>query len=124
MFEFTVLTSTSLTLLVVSLIVLLYLLIVKSKEVDRLRQILHGTIKMMATTHVCIHEFGYLKSYPKGKPIPSECMGCSDIFECLEYRKEKPKTTKKTSTRKKKRKTTSSTKAKTKTKRTTRKKRR
>jgi len=65
-------------------------------EIDRLKQILQSTIKRVAlSTHVCIYHFGYLNSYPKGKPIPSECMGCSDIFECFEYREDKPKKTKK-----------------------------
>jgi len=96
MFEFNVLVLTSLTLIIVSLIVLLFLVFLKSKEIDRLKQILGGTIKkVVLPTHVCLYQFGYLSSYPKGKPIPSECMGCSDIFECLAYREKKRKTTKK-----------------------------
>ena len=106
MFEFTVLTLTCLTLLVVSLIVLLFLVFLKSKKVDRLKQILQGTIKKVASTNVCLHHFGFLNSYPKGKPIPSECMGCSDIFECLSYREKKPKTTKKKPRKRKTRKVT------------------
>ena len=96
MFEFNVLFLTSLILIIISLIVLLFLVFLKSREIDRLKQILGGTIKkVVLPNHVCLYQFGYLSAYPKGKPIPSECMGCSDVFECLEYREKKPKTTKK-----------------------------
>ncbi len=30
----------------------------------------------------CLHDFGYLKSLPKGKPIPDECLSCRKIVEC------------------------------------------
>ncbi|MBX5326431.1 MAG: hypothetical protein ACQXXH_00780 [Candidatus Bathyarchaeia archaeon] len=32
---------------------------------------------------VCLHEFGYLKSRPKGKPIPDECLTCPKMIQCL-----------------------------------------
>ena len=108
-------TLTALTLLVIALIVLLFLVFLKSREMDRLKQILGGTIKNVAalgSTHVCLYKFGYLRSYPKGKPIPSECMGCSDIFECLAHRKKKPKTTKKKTRKRKTKKVTKATKKK------------
>ena len=60
---------------------------------------MEGTIRKVSAlgpAHVCLYEFGYLRSYPKGKPIPSACMGCSDIFECLAHREKKTKTKKKT----------------------------
>lgn len=31
----------------------------------------------------CIHQFGYLRTIPKNKPIPDECFGCTKIVECL-----------------------------------------
>lgn len=31
----------------------------------------------------CIHQFGYLRTLPKNKPIPQECFGCTKIVECL-----------------------------------------
>jgi hypothetical protein len=31
----------------------------------------------------CIHQFGYLRTLPKNKPIPDECFGCTKIVECL-----------------------------------------
>ena len=110
MFEFNVLFLTSLILIIISLIVLLLLVLLKSREIDRLKQILGGTIKkLVLPTHVCLFEFGYLRSYPKGKPIPSECMGCSDVFECLAYREKKRKTTKKKPRKRKPKKATKTT---------------
>lgn len=91
MFEFNVLILTSLTLFIVSLSILFYLVATKSKQLDRLKQVLHGRIKKIrAPHHVCSHHFGYLASYPRDRPIPDECMGCSEIFECFEYKKPKP----------------------------------
>jgi len=90
MFEFNVLVLTAVTLLIVVVIVLFRSVLRKTKEVNRLSQILHGTIKKgVLTDHVCVFYFGYLRSVPKGKPIPSECMGCPDIFECLAYKEER-----------------------------------
>lgn len=89
MFEFNILVLTSVTLLIIVVIVLFRSVLLKTKEVNRLTQILHGTIKkVVSTDHVCAFYFGYLRSVPKGKPIPSECMGCPDIFECLAYKEE------------------------------------
>jgi len=31
----------------------------------------------------CLHEFGYLKNRPKGKPIPDECLTCPKMIQCL-----------------------------------------
>jgi uncharacterized Zn finger protein len=33
--------------------------------------------------HVCSHTFGYLSALPKNASIPSECLGCPQIIECL-----------------------------------------
>ena len=30
----------------------------------------------------CKHDFGYLKSLPRGVPIPDECLSCRQIVEC------------------------------------------
>ena len=141
MLELNALILTILTLFVISLFILFYLYVTKSKELDRLKQILQATIKRITPSHhVCSHHLGYLHSYPSNKPIPNECLNCSDVFDCVD-KKRKPKplkkkskdrgltkqktvkarkqeTTKKVSRRIKK-KTTSSTKAKAKTKRTT-----
>jgi hypothetical protein len=90
MFEFNLLVLTSVTLLIIVVIVLFRSVLLKTKEVNRLSQILHGTIKkVVSTDHVCVFYFGYLRSVPKGKPIPSECMGCPDIFECLASKEER-----------------------------------
>ena len=147
MLEFNVLVLTSLTLFVVSLLILFYLFVMKSKEVERLKQVLQGTIKKVGLrNHDCSHFLGYLFAYPRNRPIPNECMGCPEVFECLEHKKSKPtppeetsrvieliehrtvkvrkpKATKKTLTSKAKKKITSSTKAKTKPKRTRQKRR-
>ena len=89
MIEVIVLALASITLLLVSVVVLLVLGFRKSVEIDRLKQILQGTVKKIGVpSNTCQHPFGYLNSYPKGKPIPSECMGCSDIFECMANKKE------------------------------------
>jgi len=141
MLELDALILTTLTLFVVSLFILFYLYVTKSKELDRLKQILQATIKRITPSHHgCSHHLGYLHSYPSNKPIPNECLNCSDVFDCVD-KKRKPKpskektkdrkltkqktakarkqgTTKKAS-RKTKKKTVSSTKAKARTKRTT-----
>jgi len=31
----------------------------------------------------CIHHFGYLRTLPKGTPVPDECFGCKKILQCL-----------------------------------------
>lgn len=33
-------------------------------------------------TH-CVHHFGYLRKLPRNTPIPSECLGCPQVVECL-----------------------------------------
>lgn len=77
----------SVTLLLIVAAVLFRLMWLKSAEVDRLRQVLQGTVKkLVSADHVCRHSFGYLNSFPKSRPIPSECMGCSKVFECLEHK--------------------------------------
>jgi len=92
MFEVTVLVLTSVTLVIIAVAVLFRSVLLKSKEVDRMKQILQGTLKkVVSAAHVCPHQLGYLNSFPKGKPIPSECMGCSDIFECLAHKKKRKK---------------------------------
>jgi len=34
----------------------------------------------------CNHHFGYLRTLPKNAPIPDECLGCTNIMECLMQR--------------------------------------
>lgn len=34
----------------------------------------------------CIHHFGYLRTLPRSRSIPSECLGCLEIVECLTAR--------------------------------------
>ncbi len=92
MFEITTLVLTAVTLLIISVVVLFRSVLLKSKEVDRMRQILQGTLKkVVSVAHVCPHQLGYLNSFPKSKPIPSECMGCSDVFECFAHKKKRKK---------------------------------
>ena len=31
----------------------------------------------------CVHHFGYLRKLPKNTPIPSECLGCPQVVECM-----------------------------------------
>jgi Ca2+/Na+ antiporter len=31
----------------------------------------------------CAHHFGYLIELPKNTPIPSECLGCPQVVECM-----------------------------------------
>lgn len=88
MFEFNVAVLAAVTLLFLPLIVLLYSTITKSRELDRLKQVLQGVIKKVNLPILtCKHYLGYLNAYPKDKPIPPECMGCRDIMECLEHKK-------------------------------------
>jgi len=92
MFEITTLVLTAVTLLIISVVVLFRSVLLKSKEVDRMKQILQGTLKkVVSAAHVCPHRLGYLNSFPESKPIPSECMGCSDVFECLAQKKKRKK---------------------------------
>ena len=92
MFEITVLVLIAVTLLIISVVVLFRSVLLKSREVDRMKQILQGTLKkVVSAAHVCPQHFGYLNSFPKGKPIPSECMGCSDISECLAQKEKRKK---------------------------------
>jgi hypothetical protein len=36
-----------------------------------------------AQSAVCPYHYGYLKTHPKNKPIPNECLTCTKIMECL-----------------------------------------
>ncbi len=92
MFEVDVLILTSVSLVIIVVVVLFRSVLLKSREVDRMKQVLQGTLKkIVSATHVCPHHFGYLNSFPKGKPISSECMGCPDIFECLTHKGKREK---------------------------------
>jgi len=31
----------------------------------------------------CLHHFGYLRTLPKNRALPNECLGCSKIVQCL-----------------------------------------
>jgi len=31
----------------------------------------------------CMHHFGYLRTLPRGTPVPDECFGCKKILRCL-----------------------------------------
>ena len=31
----------------------------------------------------CPYRYGYLKTHPKNKPIPNECLTCTKIMDCL-----------------------------------------
>jgi hypothetical protein len=31
----------------------------------------------------CSHHFGYLRTLPRNRALPSECLGCSKIIQCL-----------------------------------------
>ncbi len=31
----------------------------------------------------CLHHFSYLRTLPKNTPIPSECLGCPRVVECM-----------------------------------------
>ena len=92
MFELNVLVLMSLILVVFVVVVLLRSVLLKSKEVDMIKRVMQGTFKkMMVVAHVCPHHLGYLNSSEKGKPIPAECMGCSNIFDCLAHKKKRKK---------------------------------
>ena len=61
MIEVIVLVLASITLLLVSVVVLLVLGFRKSVEIDRLKQILQGTVKKLGVpSDTCQHSFGYL----------------------------------------------------------------
>ena len=34
---------------------------------------------------ICLHSFGYLRTLPKNASLPDECLGCSQIIECLKH---------------------------------------
>jgi len=84
-----ILVLTCVTLLLIVVFVLFRLVWLKAAEVDRLKQVLQGAIKkVVSSDRVCQHHLGHLNSISKGKPIPSECMGCPDVFECLAHKEE------------------------------------
>ena len=94
--EFSVLLLSFATLILIIVLLLVYTTFTEGPELDRFRQILKGTIKKVGLHQGCSHYLGYLVSLPKNRPIPNECMGCSEVFECLEKKKSKPKPPEKT----------------------------
>lgn len=36
-----------------------------------------------STRKDCLHQFGYLRTFPKNSPIPDECFDCEKIVDCL-----------------------------------------
>ena len=94
--DFSILLLSFATLILIIVILLVYTSFTEGSELDRFRQILKGTIKKVGLHQGCSHHLGYLFSFPKNRPIPNECMGCSEVFDCLESKKSKPKPPKKT----------------------------
>jgi hypothetical protein len=31
----------------------------------------------------CVHQFGHLRSMPKGTAVPEECFGCPKVLHCM-----------------------------------------
>jgi len=31
----------------------------------------------------CVHQFGHLRSMPKGTAVPEECFGCPKVLRCM-----------------------------------------
>jgi len=94
--EYGVLLLSFATLILIIVLLLVYTSFKENTESHRLRQILKGTIKKVGLHQDCSHHLGYLVSIPKNRPIPNERMGCSEVFECLENKKSKPKPPEKT----------------------------
>jgi len=89
--EFSILLLSFATLILIIVVLLVYTSFTEGSELDRFRQILKGTIKKVGLHQGCSHHFGYLFAIPKNRPLPNECMGCSEVFECLENKKSKPR---------------------------------
>lgn len=96
MVEFSVLLLSLVTSVLVVLLLLVYTTFTEGRKLDRLKQILKGTIDKVGIHQDCSYYLGYLVSLPRNRPIPKECMGCSKVFECLENKKSKPKPPEKT----------------------------
>lgn len=87
--EFQILVLSSLTLLTVLMFIFFYLIVIKSKheqnQIKRELQAMQISMKENSPTN-CLHYFGYLSTYPRDKPIPDECLGCSKVILCYEKR--------------------------------------
>jgi len=55
----------------------------KSLEIDAMQQN-EKKIEVADVGEVkCSHSFGYLKTRPKGSPIPDECLVCQKMIQCI-----------------------------------------
>jgi len=42
-----------------------------------------ASVANQSSNSYCSHHFGYLRKLPKGTPIPSRCLRCPQVVECL-----------------------------------------
>lgn len=41
------------------------------------------SVENQSSNSHCLHHFCYLRTLPKNTPIPSECLGCPRVVECM-----------------------------------------
>lgn len=75
--EIQILVLSSLTLLTMSMFIFFYLMVIKSKyEQTRIKRELQAEFLKEKGPPNCLHHFGFLRTYPRDKLIPDECLGC------------------------------------------------
>jgi hypothetical protein len=56
------------------------------KRVEKLRErIVSKPVVFEKPESLCSQYFGYLRTLPKNTSIPDECLGCSQIVDCLTF---------------------------------------
>jgi hypothetical protein len=88
MIEFQILVLSSLTLLTISMFIHFYLMVARSKhELGRIKQ-LEAELFREKRPPNCLHHLGFLRTYPRNKPIPDECLSCPQVIPCYEAEKQ------------------------------------
>ena len=83
--DFQTLVLSSLTFLTISMIIFFYLLVIKSKhEQNLIKRELQAELLKEKGPPNCLHYFGFLRTYPRDKPIPDECLSCPKVLLCYE----------------------------------------
>jgi hypothetical protein len=89
MFEFQILVLTCLTLLTISMFIYFYLTVIRSKyELGIIKRELQAELWKEMRPPNCSHYLGFLKTFPRNKPIPDECLGCTKVILCYEAEKQ------------------------------------
>lgn len=77
-----VLILAALTLMIFALSIIVGQLFVDSRKESKLRPD-KAVATPKTTPHECTHSFGYLSERPTNQQIPSECLNCVRVIECI-----------------------------------------